>query len=123
MKPGDAAGYVVCCNGSKTTCADDSQLSGSGLGKTIKIKCVLEHEKEHFKHVDCPGGADECKTTRPPFKDPPKAGEQECDAYKVEVACLQASSCGGDATCQALVDARIALAKGAGNTNKPGCFP
>ena len=68
-------------------------------------------------------GANECNTDRPPFKDPSKAGEGECDAYKVEVTCLQNASCGGDAACQAIVDARIVFARQQGNANKAGCFP
>jgi hypothetical protein len=36
---------------------------------------------------------------------------------------LQASSCGGDLTCQGSIDARIVQIKQYGNTNKAGCFP
>jgi hypothetical protein len=38
---------------------------------------------------------------------------------------LQNANCGGDATCQGLVDARIALAKQTANDLNPvsGCFP
>jgi hypothetical protein len=85
--------------------------------------CIQAHETEHFKHVDCPTGDKECDTTRPPFKDGQDAGQGECDASKVEVACLQGTNCGGDATCQATVDQRIVQIRAYGNTNKPGCFP
>jgi Glucodextranase, domain B len=123
-RPGDAAGYVVCCNAAKTACNDPSQLSGSGQGKTIKIACVMAHERKHFDHTVCPTGANECTTTGPLG---PKPGQNhadaECEGYRAEVACLQSSNCSGNATCQALVDGRIALAKGYANGIKPGCFP
>jgi len=126
MRPGGGtSGYVVCCNGSKTACVDPTQFPGgtTGTALAIRTQCVREHETEHFKHVDCPGGADECKTTRPPFKDPSKAGEQECDAYRIEVACLKAASCGGDAACQAVINAAITFKTQKGNESKAGCFP
>lgn len=115
-------GFVVCCNGNKTSCAG-SGFNGTSKGATILRKCVNEHEAEHFNHVECPMGTDECKTTRPPFKPGQDPGQGECDASRVEVSCLQGSSCGGDAACQTDVDNRIVQMKQYGNTNKPGCFP
>ena len=117
-----AGGFVVCCNTNKLACAGSS-FNGNGAGDVILKQCVLAHETEHFKHVDCPTGANECNTTRPPFKPGQDPGQGECDASRIEVTCLQAANCNGDATCQATVDARILQMKAYGNTNKPGCFP
>lgn len=110
-------GFVVCCNGNKLACA------GSSFNGSVLTACVLEHERAHFGHIDCPTGDAECTTTRPNFKDGQDAGQGECDASKVEVACLQAMNCGADAACQTAVDGRIVQITAYGNTNKPGCFP
>lgn len=117
-------GYVVCCNTNKVACVGNGiGNGGNATGGSIVRQCAKKHEEEHFKHVDCPTGADECKTTRPPFKPGQDAGQGECDASKVEVACLQGANCGGDAACQTRVDGRITQIKQYGNTNKAGCFP
>jgi hypothetical protein len=117
-----AGGFVVCCNGNKLACTG-SGFNGTSKGQVILRDCALAHEREHFNHVDCPTGADECKTTRPGFKPGQDPGQGECDASKVGVACLQASNCMGDAACQAMVDAEIIREKQYGNDNKAGCFP
>lgn len=117
-----AGGFVVCCNTGKLACAGSS-FNNSTTGNSILSRCVVLHEAEHYKHVDCPTGADECNTTRPPFKAGQDPGQGECDASKVEVTCLQGSNCGGDATCQATIDGRVTQMKQYGNTNKTGCFP
>src|SRR5262249_37892443 len=91
-----AAGFVVSCNGKKLACAG-SGFNGTSKGQVILRDCALAHEREHFKHVDCPTGADECKTTRPGFKPGQDPGQAECDASKVGVVCLQNSNCMGDA--------------------------
>ena len=120
-----SGGYVVCCNGNKLACASGSYSGGPSKIQMILRKCALEHEREHFKHVDCPMGANECDTTRPPFKPGQDPGQGECDASKVGVACKQneRASCGGDASCEAQVDAAIVFEKNYGNSNLPGCFP
>lgn len=117
-----AGGYVVCCNTNKTACTG-SGFGGNSAGQIIERQCAKEHEQEHFTHVDCPMGADECNTTRPPFKPGQDPGQGECDASRVEVTCLQNANCGSDAACQAIVDARIVQIRQYGNTNKQGCFP
>ncbi len=117
-----AGGFVVCCNGVKLACAGSS-FNGTSKAQTALRQCVILHEQEHYKHVDCPTGANECNTTRPPFKPGQDAGQGECDASKVEVTCLQGVNCGGDAACEAAVAARIAQMKMYGNNNKAGCFP
>jgi hypothetical protein len=120
-----AGGFVVCCNGNKLACA------GSGFNGSVLTACVLEHERAHFDHVDCPtdastggcpAGTKECDTCRPNFKPTQDPGQGECDASKVEVACLRNMNCAGDATCQTTVDNRIVQIIDYGNTNKAGCF-
>jgi hypothetical protein len=108
-------GWVVCCNGDKLACVQ----AGGG----VLSACILVHEQVHFNHVDCPGGLAECTTTRPGFKPGQDPGDGECEGSHAEVACLQATNCAGDATCQATVDNRIVQIINYGNTNKPGCFP
>lgn len=115
-------GFVVCCNTNKLACAGAS-FQNPGPGYAILQRCVIAHETEHFKHVDCPTGSNECQTTRPPFKPGQDPGQGECDASRVEVSCLTASNCNGDAACQALVDGRVVQIRQYGNTNKAGCFP
>jgi hypothetical protein len=117
-----AGGFVVCCNGNKLACTG-SGFNGASKGQVILRVCALAHETEHFKHVDCPTGAEECKTTRPGFKPGQDPGQGECDASKAGVACLQNANCMGDAACQAMVDAEIIREKQYGNDNKAGCFP
>jgi uncharacterized repeat protein (TIGR01451 family) len=118
-----AGGYVVCCNGGQAACVG-SGFNGSGKGPDILRQCANAHEVEHFKHTECPTGADECKTTGPLGPKPGQdRGQAECDSSKVEVACLQTANCGTDAACQASVAARIVQIRQYGNTNKAGCFP
>jgi len=115
-------GFVVCCNGNQTACAGSS-FNGTSKGITILRQCALEHEKAHFGHVDCPRGAGECNTTRPPFKPGQDPAQGECDGSKVEVACLRAANCGSDAACQQSVNSRITQIRGYGNGFVPGCIP
>lgn len=117
-----AGGFVVCCNGVKLACAGSS-FNGTSKAQMVLRQCVLLHEQEHYKHIDCPTGGNECDTTRPPFKPGQDPGQGECDASHVEVSCLQSANCGGDAACEAAVAARIAQMKMYGNANKAGCFP
>ena len=112
-----AGGFVVCCNGNKLACA------GSSFNGSVLTACVLAHERAHYGHIDCPTGAAECTTTRPNFKAGQDAGQGECDASKVEVACLQAMNCGADAACSNRCRRRIVQITAYGNMNKPGCFP
>jgi len=117
-----AGGYVVCCNANKLACTG-SGFNGTSKGQVILRDCALAHEREHYNHVDCPTGADECKTTRPGFKPGQDPGQGECDASKVGVACLQNANCMGDAACQTMVNNEITREKKYGNDNKAGCFP
>jgi hypothetical protein len=119
-----AGGFVVCCNGQKLACAGSS-FDGTSKQAMILRACALAHEHAHFPHVDCPTGANECDTTRPPFKDGQDPGEGECEGSKAEVSCLQSmrGDCGGNAACEAEVDGRIAQIKSYGNSNMAGCFP
>ncbi|NJA08201.1 hypothetical protein HC024_21080, partial [Methylococcaceae bacterium WWC4] len=124
-------GFVVCCNTVKLACAGSSFTGGNTGGDIVK-KCVIEHEQVHYGHIDCPTGANECDTTRPDFKAGEDSHQDECDASKVEVACLRRErpSCGSDAACNAAVDSRIATMISYGNGTLPGypggvagCFP
>jgi hypothetical protein len=116
-------GYVVCCNGAKTVCANPTGFGGTDPGTVILRQCVTVHETQHFNDVNCPAGDHKCDTSQPPFKPGRDPGQAECDASKAEVTCLRAANCAGNAACQATVDGRIAQIKNYGNTNKPGCFP
>jgi hypothetical protein len=117
-------GFVVCCNTNKTACAGSS-FNGTGPGDAILKICVLEHEREHFKHIDCPTGNKECETSRPGFKPGQDPGEGECDAYKVEIKCLEAQrgNCGGNQACIDRINGRITqVMTDPGTGVKPGCF-
>ena len=119
-----AGGWVVCCGGEKLSCGEAIADDGHH-GDDILSKCIGEHEDAHHTHIDCPGGEEECETSRPPFKDGQDPGDGECDASKVEVACLQRerTNCGGNADCVSWVNNRITQIRNYGNNNKPGCFP
>jgi hypothetical protein len=113
-----AGGFVVCCNGNKLACA-----GSSFTGRVALTACVLEHEREHYKHIDCPGGAQQCDTTRPNFRPGEDTNQDECDAYRIENTCLQNYDCAGDATCQADVAARITQIRGTANGYVANCIP
>jgi len=116
-----AGGLVVCCKGVPTTCVNPI---GDTTGDNILEKCIGEHEDEHHGHIDCPTGDNKCDTTRPNFADHTPQADGECDASKVEIACLnrERPSCGGDAACESRVDTRIQQMIGYGNGFKPGCI-
>jgi hypothetical protein len=118
----NAGGWVVCCNGVHTACTNPAGLGGNAT----LVACADQHEHRHFQdNSACPTGADECKTSGPLGVKQPDPGDtllhqSECEASKVEVACLQAACAG---VCPAVLADRIAQMKNFGNTNLPGCFP
>jgi len=98
---GNAGGIVICCGGRKVACTQT--LSGYPGASQIQ-HCQQEHEKKHFGDVEC----NSCSLKRPPFiKGRSKIGE--CEASKVEVACLRASKsqCKGNSYCITNIDNRI----------------
>ncbi len=120
-----AGGRVACCNGNLTACVD---VKGTHPNNNIFRECLKIHEQRHFSDLTCPNDENSpnpCGTTRPDFPQ----GEQpqaECDAYAVEVACLQAAQatkCNGDIVCEQSVEDEIEKRKNKGNEEKPGCFP
>ena len=110
--------HVVCCNGDKLACLGTHYATEPAYIQ----KCTLEHERAHFDHIECPTGAKECDTSRPPFKDGQDPGSGECDAARVELACLNGLDCKGDATCEARVAQEIVFVRSYGNDNQAGCF-
>ncbi|MCZ6755321.1 MAG: carboxypeptidase-like regulatory domain-containing protein [Gemmatimonadetes bacterium] len=117
------SGYILCCNATKIVCVG-TDFPGGNEGQNIIRQCVIAHEQEHTTQGDpCPTGANECTTTGP--LGPPPGGnlaQDECDATKVEVACLQNSNCSNQA-CQDIVDTGIVDAKNYGNGFVADCFP
>ncbi len=121
------AGWVDCCNGTKTLCTKPLDPTKYGSFSTVLDKCNAEHEKQHFGDIDCPTGANECKTTRPGFKPGRESEDGECDAYKVSVNCLNIHNCGTNAQCKKDVLFYIAAYKKIANGimaagGKPACF-
>ncbi|MBI4604569.1 MAG: carboxypeptidase regulatory-like domain-containing protein, partial [Planctomycetes bacterium] len=116
------AGWVVCCNGQKTVCVKPLPPASYPLS-TVLDACNKKHEEQHFGDIDCPTGADECKTSRPNFKNTRPQADGECDAYKVTIACLRRHDCMGDATCQMNIDFYIMSYKDIANGFKAGCVP
>ncbi|WGS86471.1 carboxypeptidase regulatory-like domain-containing protein [Methylomonas sp. UP202] len=119
-------GWVDCCNGSKIVC--NKPYANTYPLHDLLTQCDKEHEAQHFGDIDCPTGADECKTSRPFFKPGRDPADGECDAYKVSVNCLNAYNCGGDATCQQNINFYVNQYKGIANgktdaAGKPKCFP
>jgi len=113
-----SSAHVVCCNAEKLACLGTHYATQPSYIQA----CTLAHERAHFSHVDCPTGANECLTSRPPFKSGQDPGSGECDASRVEMACLNGHDCRGDATCEARVAQEIAFVRNYGNSNMPGCF-
>ena len=124
----DAAtqGWVNCCNTTKITCKkpfNPADWGGANVS-TLFDACTVAHETQHFGDIDCPTGADECKTSRPGFKPGRTRQDGECDAYKAGDACLKKIDCskvGGN--CQFYLDFLMAALRKSANDIKLGCFP
>lgn len=124
-------GWVDCCNGAKTVCNKEIGkvqpnlnvvlIEGIPLPVFLDV-CTITHEQQHFGDIDCPGGAEECKTSRPTFKQGRSAADGECDAYRAGDTCLHEIDCKGDATCQQVVDFIITTYRQEANGYKPSCF-
>lgn len=99
-------GGTVCCEGAKYACVWDptgDPAAQSDGGKRIAAKCTKAHEDYHLKdpRVKCgPGPGCGMGVT---MASGGKASE--CDAYKAEMACYDASDCAGDPQCIKDVDA------------------
>jgi hypothetical protein len=93
-------GYVVCCNGQAYPCVNseavDSLYTNSTARQIIK-DCIIKHEEEHFKHVDCSKQSDGVAN----FKQGQNPNQGEIDAYNVSINCLEEriNECDGNPDC------------------------
>jgi hypothetical protein len=115
-----AGGWVVCCNGQHTACV----APVTGDGSAILMSCIRQHEERHFRdNTPCPRGANECDTSGPLGVPGGDTSMTECEASKVEIACLRAADCMGNAACQTAIDNRIVQMRNYANSFVPGCVP
>lgn len=79
---GDIGG-VICCNGKTVTCI---WIPATGPGSNLINECFEAHEKDHFDDITC-DGCGKGQICRPPFKKGKNPNDEECSAYKKEIAC------------------------------------
>jgi hypothetical protein len=122
-------GWVACCNGNKTACAD---VKGTQRYHVIWKKCIEEHEEVHFNDlIPCPNDQNSTNACRPTRIDDFKKNsngesvgpQSECNAYKKEIDCLNRdiSQCNGDSNCIFWVNFGILEREKERDAIKPSC--
>ena len=109
-----ADGITVCCNGKKYGCVLKPGHATHPGAQGIISGCIQAHEDYH---VSDPMVICERCSSRPTYATYNKGWElrhTECEAWSVTLMCLSSRKylCGGDAFCEAQVDAEIKTAEG-----------
>ncbi len=103
IAPPGAEAATVCCSGRPLICLIQSQYTHSGF-----LKCIMRHEEHHKASCKCNPGWN--PIISPCIETPRERSGEECEAYGVEVACLQEeqqADCGNSQACNEAYECRI----------------
>jgi len=113
------SGLVICVDGKKFACAAQpparkwkgppslDQELGDDLARMIEKECTEKHEEDHFDATEkCPNQCG-CAIAQMLNSNKDQRDAEECQAYRVSLACLRQAltdgNCGGNATCEAII--------------------